>query len=101
MTLMNKVYWLNARVAKDVAPRYRSVLRQRRWAQLRVARRIVSGIDCSVPGRKAVRRMTISWATLGATVLLLSARMAAATEITWPSFQWSEPNNAPVIMALK
>ena len=48
-----------------------------------------------------MRRMTISWATLGATVLLLSAGMAAATEITWPSFQWSEPNNAPVMMALK
>jgi multiple sugar transport system substrate-binding protein len=34
-------------------------------------------------------------------VLLMSAHLAAAAEITWPSFQWSEPNNAPVMKELK
>jgi len=48
-----------------------------------------------------MRRITISGATLGIAALLLSVRMAVATEITWPSFQWSEPNNAPVMRALK
>jgi multiple sugar transport system substrate-binding protein len=33
--------------------------------------------------------------------LLLSVNMAVAAEITWPSFQWSEPNNAPVMKELK
>jgi multiple sugar transport system substrate-binding protein len=44
----------------------------------------------------ALSRTTNSFAAL-----LLSVTTAVATEITWPSFQWSEPNNAPVMTELK
>src|SRR5215831_19223842 len=76
---MNKVYWCNL---EPHAPH-------------------AKGSGCFVPREETMRRITISKAMLGVAALLFSVRMAAATEITWPSFQWSEPNNAPVMKALK
>jgi multiple sugar transport system substrate-binding protein len=46
-------------------------------------------------------RGKISHAAHCLAALLLSVATAGATELTWPSFQWSEPNNAPVMKELK
>ena len=43
----------------------------------------------------------VSWVVSSGVALLLSVNMAVAAEITWPSFQWSEPNNAAVMRELK
>lgn len=55
-------------------------------------RRVISG---------ALLAGAIRWALAAAMVLAPVASQVRAAEVLWPSHQWGEPNNAPVMLELK
>ena len=51
--------------------------------------------------REDFGKSILRWVLAGAIMLAPVATQAQSAGVLWPSFQWGEPNNAPVMLELK